>query len=192
MASTVVTTSVSVASTTTQPTLTVTTTPTGVTRVGDTSVSPNDGSSISTGALVGIAIAGAALGLLGVGIALWVCLRRRKQKEVVAEKLAAYGSSSEDSLRREMSMSTSVLHSPPPVELDPDSRIVEASDGRPPPELDNMNVRAELQGDMVHRYHEEPPLTPIPDSPIDCLTLESQRTPTPTAPGFPVLPRNHV
>jgi hypothetical protein len=144
---------------------------------------------LSNGALAGIAIACAVFGVISLGVALWVCLRRRKQKESIAMKLDELENNSDYSLRREMSMGTSIQT---PVELDPSAKIVEADNGLQRPEMDSMNVRAELEGDAIHPYHFETPLTPVPDTPLDCLTLDSIRIPTPTTPGFPVLPRNNV
>jgi len=158
---------------------------------------PNNGSTqqnnsgISTGALVGIAIAGAAIGIIGIGLALWVCLRRRKGSKVGDIKLGSDdGNQSDDHLRREMSMVT-----PPhaPVELDPYAKIVEAGDGMRPPEMDSMNVRAELEGDSLHAHPwADEPLTPIPDTPLECLTLDDSQMATLTMLGKPVQPRDNV
>ncbi|KAK5174729.1 Cell wall synthesis protein kre9 precursor [Saxophila tyrrhenica] len=151
-------------------------------------------SGISTGALAGIAIAGAAIGILGIGLALWVCLRGRRRRETAAMKLASEdGNDSDDNLRREMSFAPSSQLQTPPAELDPYATIVEAGDGMRPPEMDSMNVRAELEGDSEHsHYWQDEPLTPVPDTPVECLTLDNHGRAVLGMPGTPVQPRYNV
>ncbi len=80
-----------------------------------------------------------------------------------------------------------------PVELDPYAKIVEAGDGMRPPEMDSMNVRAELEGDSLHAHPwADEPLTPIPDTPLECLTLDDSQMATLTMLGKPVQPRDNV
>lgn len=121
------------------------------------------------------------MGIIGIGIALFACLRWRKRKEVVELKTDTDFNTSSDMLRREMSLATPPQ---PPVELDPYATIVEAGDGMPPSEMDSMNVRAELEGDYIPHFG--PPLTPIPMTPIENLTLDSQATLTATEPRYQI------
>ena len=80
-------------------------------------------------------------------------------------------SRSADNLRREMSFAGSAQT---PVELDPYATIVEAGDGMRPPEMDATTIRAELEGDVVYGQQDfGPPLTPVPSTPIENLTLDS-------------------
>ena len=149
---------------------------------------------LSTSILVGVAIAGAAIGLIGVGLAIWAICRRKRRKEQGPEKLDGNGAERADASRgAEMSVVV-------PVELDPHAKIVEADDGERRPEMDSNNIRAELEGDHSQfgrlDYFEEP-LTPVPDTPIENLTLGPMdhytvSTDTLPTPATPVTPRFNV
>lgn len=195
--------------TTTQQSRTSATSMVTTTSPPTTSSIPSNGDSsgggISSGALVGIAIAGVVVGLLGLGLTLWVCLRKRKRKDKGAASGDDTSDLSAEVYRKEMVVST------PPVELDPWSRIVEADHGNPPAEMDSMNIRAELEGDstpICGLGRSNSHLTEIPPTPISPMTLgtgtmgngtwDSMRyglpdpVITPETPGTPVTPRDNV
>ncbi|KAK3691206.1 Cell wall synthesis protein kre9 precursor [Vermiconidia calcicola] len=153
-----------------------------------------DGSAMSTGALAGIAVAGVLVGLAATAFALWVFLRRRKRRQQhgkeQGEIFAKFSNDSSD-LSRETSYTQGMTQTP--AELDPyASRVTEADDGMPPPELDST-VRAELAGDFVHwEPQPPPPLTPVPDTPLSVRTLDGSPSLTPTDLRWPVMPRDNV
>lgn len=189
--------------TATSPTTLVT-----VTQEPSTTSTPQNGGSgksdnsggLSSGALVGIAIAGVAVGLLGFGVALWMCLRRKRRRDSGMVKLDNNSDLSAEVFRKEMTVTT------PPVELDPYSRIVEADTGTPPAEMPSTNIRAELAGDFMHGQDKPRPdsiLTEVPQTPISPMTLGhgtmdsmrlnlSELNLTPETPGTPVTPRDNV
>ena len=176
--------------------VTVTTkTPSSTTPPQTTSTSPSNSQDggLSTSVLVGIAIAGVAIGLIGIALAVWAFLRKKRRREHGPVKLDDSSGSFEDVARKEMSVAE-------PVELDPYSRIVEADNGLQRPEMDSTNIRAELEGDHIHigglKEFEEP-LTPVPETPIENLTLTSldhfaMSTDTLATMATPVTPRSNV
>ena len=194
----------STAATSSDPTSMMTTTRSQL-ATSTSSYAPTSGSNsggLSSGVLVGIAIASFVVGLLGLAFGLWMCLRRRKQKDRGSVKIDDDNSDlSAEVNRKEMTVTT------PPVELDPYARIVEADHGVPPAEMDGMNVRVELEGDPVEPDHKsgiprpDSMLTEVPQTPISPMTIgtgtwDSMRMPlpdpTPTAPGTPVAPFSNV
>ena len=165
---------------------------TTATRVPGNGPSNSQDSGLSTNILVGIAIAGAAVGVIGISLAIWAFLRKRRRKER-GVKLDDNSDPSIEVARKEMTVAT-------PVELDPYARIVEADNGMPPAEMPSNNFRAELEGDSTHgEVCGSPvvPLTPVPDTPVSTMTLGTGtmgtwRSMTMDTLESPVTPRDNV
>ena len=139
------------ASNTSKATVTVTST---ASRLADISKQGHGG--LSPGATAGVAVVAIVVALVGIAIAIWL-LRRRKVRQrqndnVKMMYLEHKAELSGDELGKLSSVTTT-------SETNASGVVAEAGDGQPPPEADNTNTRAELEGSSAYQELESPAIS---------------------------------